>query len=75
MPDHVVKYVTDRGISQEKFSTLEDALPYTDVLYMTRIQKERFATQEEYRQVNARTPFATNVTAFEESNGGPAARE
>ena len=51
MPDHVVKYVSERGIPQEKFSTLEDALPDTDVLYMTRIQKERFATQEEYRQV------------------------
>lgn len=50
MPDHVVKYVSERGIPQEKFSTLEDALPDTDVLYMTRIQKERFATQEEYRQ-------------------------
>ncbi|XP_076645661.1 carbamoyl-phosphate synthetase 2, aspartate transcarbamylase, and dihydroorotase rudimentary [Halictus rubicundus] len=51
MPDHVVKYVSDRRIPQEKFSTLEEALPDTDVLYMTRIQKERFATQEEYRQV------------------------
>ncbi|CAL7950785.1 unnamed protein product [Xylocopa violacea] len=51
MPDHVVKYVSERGIPQEKFTTLEDALPDTDVLYMTRIQKERFATQEEYRQV------------------------
>lgn len=51
MPDHVVKYVSERGIPQEKFSTLEDALPDTDVLYMTRIQRERFATQAEYRQV------------------------
>ncbi|KZC10488.1 CAD protein [Dufourea novaeangliae] len=51
MPDHVVKYVSERGIPQEKFSTLEGALPDTDVLYMTRIQKERFVTQEEYRQV------------------------
>lgn len=51
MPDHVVKYVSERGISQEKFTTLEDALPDTDVLYMTRIQKERFVNQEEYRQV------------------------
>ncbi|CAK9827158.1 CAD protein [Anthophora retusa] len=51
MPDHVMKYVSERGIPQEKFTTLEDALPDTDVLYMTRIQKERFATQEEYRQV------------------------
>lgn len=52
MPDHVVRYLSERGIPQEKFNTLEDALPDTDVLYMTRIQKERFATQAEYRQVN-----------------------
>lgn len=52
MPDHVVKYVYERGITQEQFSTLEDALPDTDVLYMTRIQRERFATQEEYNKVS-----------------------
>lgn len=57
MPDHVVKYVSGRGIPQEKFTTLEDALPDTDVLYMTRIQKERFATQEEYRQVSGRVQW------------------
>lgn len=51
MPDHIVNYVAERQISQEKFSTLEDALPDTDVLYMTRIQRERFVTQEEYHQV------------------------
>ncbi|KAG7188568.1 hypothetical protein KM043_008199 [Ampulex compressa] len=51
MPDHVMNYVSERGIPQEKFSSLEEALPDTDVLYMTRIQRERFATQEEYRQV------------------------
>ncbi|XP_017788767.1 PREDICTED: CAD protein [Habropoda laboriosa] len=51
MPDHVSKYVSERGIQQEQFNTLEDALTDTDVLYMTRIQKERFTTQEEYRQV------------------------
>nr|XP_033330186.1 CAD protein [Megalopta genalis] len=51
MPDHVMDYVAKRRIPQEKFSTLEQALPDTDVLYMTRIQKERFASQEEYQQV------------------------
>ncbi|XP_054016836.1 CAD protein [Hylaeus anthracinus] len=51
MPEHVVKYVSKREIPQTKFSSLEDALPDTDVLYMTRIQKERFANPQEYRQV------------------------
>ncbi|KAG5313254.1 PYR1 protein, partial [Acromyrmex insinuator] len=51
MPNHVVNYVAERGISQERFSTLEEALPDTDVLYITRIQNERFATQEQYHKM------------------------
>ncbi|KAI4481321.1 hypothetical protein M0804_009441 [Polistes exclamans] len=51
MPEHVMDYVSKRGVSQEMFKSLEAALPDTDVLYMTRIQRERFTTQEEYRQV------------------------
>ena len=30
-----------------------DALPDTDVLYVTRIQRERFETQEEYEKVGS----------------------
>ncbi|KAF1664833.1 CAD protein, partial [Aptenodytes patagonicus] len=33
---------------QEGFGSIEEALPDTDVLYMTRIQKERFRLAEEY---------------------------
>ncbi|XP_034934748.1 CAD protein [Chelonus insularis] len=51
MPDHVIDYIAERGIPQEKFNNLEDVLPDTDVLYMTRIQRERFVTHEEYLQV------------------------
>ena len=32
-------------------SSLDDVLPKTDVLYMTRIQKERFSSLEEYEIV------------------------
>ncbi|KAI4473730.1 hypothetical protein M0804_015210 [Polistes exclamans] len=51
MPEYVIDYVSKRGVSQEMFKSLEAALQDTDVLYMTRIQRERFATHEEYRQV------------------------
>lgn len=40
--------------SQEEFESIEEALPETDVLYMTRIQKERFASEEEYKAVSKR---------------------
>lgn len=36
---------------QMQYSSLEETLPDTDVLYMTRIQHERFTTQEEYEMV------------------------
>jgi carbamoyl-phosphate synthase/aspartate carbamoyltransferase/dihydroorotase len=39
------------SIVQEEMASLEDALSDTDVLYMTRIQKERFSSDEEYKKV------------------------
>jgi carbamoyl-phosphate synthase/aspartate carbamoyltransferase/dihydroorotase len=53
MPIHIMQFVASKGISQETFDTLEDALPETDVLYMTRIQRERFPSQEEYENVSS----------------------
>lgn len=44
---------------QEEFSKLESALEDTDVLYMTRIQKERFASEQEYNKVHT-TKTRTN---------------
>lgn len=51
MPDEIVSYVASRGVLQEKYNSLEDVLADTDVLYMTRIQRERFNTEEEYNKV------------------------
>ncbi|KAF1376915.1 hypothetical protein PFLUV_G00216440 [Perca fluviatilis] len=49
MPTEIISYVASKGIRQEEFDSIEEALPETDVLYMTRIQKERFASEEEYK--------------------------
>ncbi|XP_050186854.1 CAD protein isoform X1 [Myiozetetes cayanensis] len=48
MPPDITSFVASRGIKQEEFESIEEALPDTDVLYMTRIQKERFERAEEY---------------------------
>ena len=42
MPQDVVDYVSKHNVPQAVYSSVEDALGDTDVLYMTRIQKERF---------------------------------
>lgn len=48
MPPDVWAFVASRGTKQEEFESIEEALPDTDVLYMTRIQKERFGSTQEY---------------------------
>jgi carbamoyl-phosphate synthase / aspartate carbamoyltransferase / dihydroorotase len=42
MPKDVVEFLASRGIPQEEMATLEEAIPDTDVLYMTRSVKCRF---------------------------------
>nr|CAD7402534.1 unnamed protein product [Timema cristinae] len=51
IPMDVIQFVASKGIPQERFQSLEAALPETDVLYVTRIQRERFNSQEEYDKV------------------------
>lgn len=48
MPQHIMDYIASKGISQKIYDRLEDVLADTHVLYMTRIQRERFDSQEEY---------------------------
>ncbi|GAB0099418.1 Methylglyoxal synthase-like domain [Sergentomyia squamirostris] len=50
MPQHIVDFVASKGITQKTFVSLNDVLADTDVLYMTRIQKERFKSDAEYEK-------------------------
>ncbi|CAH0604653.1 unnamed protein product [Chrysodeixis includens] len=50
MPKHITDYVASKGIPQRVYERLEDVLADTHVLYMTRIQRERFESQEEYEK-------------------------
>jgi aspartate carbamoyltransferase len=51
MPPEIVSEVKAKGISQTESSELEAVLAETDVLYVTRVQKERFADESEYEKV------------------------
>ena len=49
LPGYIRKDVLDReNVPYEEVERLEDALPHLDVLYMTRVQKERFFNEEDY---------------------------
>ncbi|CAM2704180.1 unnamed protein product [Rotaria socialis] len=51
MPQDVMSCVSAAGIPQKSYTSLDEILPDTDVLYMTRIQKERFTSETEYKKV------------------------
>ena len=62
MPQYIKDYVTACGCKYSEVRTIEEAIPYLDVLYMTRIQRERFANPEEYeaqKGVYVRLPNGT----------------
>lgn len=54
MPSHITSYVETKGIPQNEYSTLEEVLPDTDVLYVTRIQRERFESEDDYNKVRSK---------------------
>ena len=51
MPAEVTTSLTAAGVQLEQADGLSGVLPTTDVLYVTRVQKERFASEKEYEAV------------------------
>jgi aspartate carbamoyltransferase catalytic subunit len=51
MPVDIVARLRGHGVTVEETANLEEALAKGDVLYMTRIQQERFADRAEYEQL------------------------
>lgn len=48
VPDYILNLITDSGHSFVQTESLEEAMPQLDILYMTRVQRERFFNEEEY---------------------------
>ena len=63
MPDYIQAAVAAAGVATEAFDTLEAALPHTDVLYVTRVQKERFADLAVYEALKLRYVVTRAVMA------------
>ena len=48
VPDYVTDMLNEKGIKYEEVIKLEDVIGDLDMLYMTRVQKERFFNEEDY---------------------------
>src|SRR5690606_29690794 len=51
MPKEVMDEIKEKNVLQTEFDSLEKILPDTDVLYVTRVQKERFEDPADYENV------------------------
>lgn len=52
LPDYIKHGVCDKnGLEYVEVATLEEAMPMVDVLYMTRVQQERFDDKAEYERL------------------------
>ena len=48
VPSYIIEELDAKGIPYKEVVRLEEALPELDLLYMTRVQKERFFNEEDY---------------------------
>ena len=55
IPDYVRKEILDKkGLEYREVEQMDEVLPELDVLYMTRVQKERFFNEEDYIRLKDR---------------------
>lgn len=48
VPDYIIEMLKEKGIAYEEVISLENCIPELDLLYMTRVQRERFFNEEDY---------------------------
>lgn len=48
IPDYICEMLSEKGIAYREYIKLEDCIGELDILYMTRVQKERFFNEEDY---------------------------
>jgi aspartate carbamoyltransferase catalytic subunit len=51
LPSAVKQHIKDAGLKYFQYTELEEVIPVADVIYMTRIQRERFSDPMEYEKV------------------------
>ena len=48
VPEYIIHELDEAGIPYEETTSLDDAMPSLDILYMTRVQQERFFNEADY---------------------------
>ena len=67
MPQYILDDLTKRGITFSVHSSLEEVMPKIDILYMTRVQKERF-DETEYQHLKSKYILTPETLADAKEN-------
>lgn len=67
LPSAVKRWIKDAGLSYYQYTELADVIPFADIIYMTRIQQERFPDPMEYEQV--KNSYVLENSMLEKSKG------
>lgn len=51
LPSYVKQTIKDRNLEYRQYTDLAEVIPFADIIYMTRVQRERFADLMEYERV------------------------
>jgi len=64
MPEYVINQLAAKSIDVSEHEEIENVVPQLDVLYATRIQKERFGSEKEYFDVKGRNIIDKKVMSL-----------
>ena len=67
MPQYILDDLTKRGVTFSIHNSLEEIMPKIDILYMTRVQKERF-DETEYQHLKSKFILTPEVLADAKEN-------
>ena len=62
------EFIKDKGIEYVQSERLEDVMPMLDILYMTRVQRERFFNEEDYLRLKDSYILDTEKMALAKEN-------
>jgi aspartate carbamoyltransferase catalytic subunit len=68
IPDYITYYLQKKNIEFRETRNFEEAMPQLDVLYMTRVQRERFFNEEDYIRLKDTYVLNTEKMALGKSN-------
>jgi aspartate carbamoyltransferase catalytic subunit len=63
VPDYITHLLKKKNVEFSETASLEDAMPGLDVLYMTRVQRERFFNEEDY--IRLKDTYVLNAEKME----------